>query len=559
MTRSKNILLLLACWLCSAWVSTPAGATTTAEEMNIDAKTWTSSVVLGWNLGNSLESKGNDETAWGNPMTTREMIKAVKAQGFNCVRIPVQWGCHLSDEKAMTIDSKWMNRVEEVVNYCLDEKMKVIINTHHEVWLEQHPFFAQQKENNEKLAALWKQIATHFKDYGPDLAFAGINETQVNWQAPTPEQADVVNSYNQTFINAVRATGGNNAERVLIVQTYSCNPDYGFQHFVIPNDPAKDRLCVEFHYYNPYNYCSGKEGSYYYWGQAFKDKGKISPDDESQLTKTFDKAKTLWADKGLGVIIGELGVSTHFTTDDRATQLDNEKYYLLQLVKEARSRGFAPIVWDNNTFGNGCEMYGIFNRNNHMSVDAPWLLQGLQLGAGLEPYKETAENGVFWEGDALLNWGEGLQLKIPANKFNSFTTKGRLMLTIEQVPSADYEQLQLMYGDWSGKVNFKIDGKNYKGSYDPKAAQGTNDRTYSLSLSFDAATLAKLQTKGLIMQGYGVRLKNVIIMPQGMTTAIFNLAMTDNSQQRCYDLTGRTVPDSFRGLIIKDRQLCLAR
>ena len=194
-----------------------------------------------------------------------------------------------------------------------------------------------------------------------------------------------------------------------------------------------------------------------------------------------------------------------------------------------------------------------------MSVDAPWLLQGLQLGAGLEPYKEKAENGVFWEGDALLNWGEGLQLKIPANKFNSFTTKGRLMLTIEQVPSADYEQLQLMYGDWSGKVNFKINGKNYKGSYDPKAAQGTNDRTYSLSLSFDAATLAKLQTKGLIMQGYGVRLKNVIIMPQGMTTAIFNLAMTGNGQQRCYDLTGRTVPDSFRGLIIKDRQLCLAR
>ena len=102
------------------------------------------------------------------------------------------------------------------------------------------------------------------------------------------------------------------------------------------------------------------------------------------------------------------------------------------------------------------------------------------------------------------------------------------MLTIEQVPSADYKQLQLMYGDWSGKVNFKIDGKNYKGSYDPKAAQSTNDGTYSLSLSFDAATLAKLQTKGLIMQGYGVRLKNVIIMPQGMTTAIFYLAMTDN-------------------------------
>ena len=184
MTRSKDILLLLACWLCSAWLAIPAGAATTAEEMNIDAKAWASSVVLGWNLGNSLESKGNDETAWGNPMTTREMIKAVKAQGFNCVRIPVQWGCHLADEKTMTIDSKWMNRVEEVVNYCLDEKMKVIINTHHEAWLEQHPFYAQQKENNEKLAALWQQIATRFKDYGPDLAFAGINETQVNWQAP---------------------------------------------------------------------------------------------------------------------------------------------------------------------------------------------------------------------------------------------------------------------------------------------------------------------------------------------------------------------------------------
>lgn len=523
MTKRKRIILLLAGWLCTVLMPAPAHATAMAEEMNIDAKTWASSVVLGWNLGNSLESKGDDETAWGNPMTTHEMIKAVKAQGFNCVRIPVQWGCHLSDKKTMTIDNKWMDRVQQVVDYCIDEKMKVIINTHHEVWLEQHPTYAQQKENNDKLAALWKQIATRFKAYGPDLAFAGINEVQVDWKAPTQEQADVENSYNQTFVNTVRSTGGNNSDRVLIVQTYSCNPDYGFQHLVVPADPAKDRLCVEFHYYNPYNYCSGKPDSYYYWGQAFKDKGKIAPEDESQLIKTFDRAKTQWADKGIGVIIGELGVSTHFTSDDRATQLDNEKYYLQQLVKEARSRGFAPIVWDNNHFGNGSEVYGIFNRNNNMSVDAPWLLQGLQLGAGIKPYQEEAKSPVYWEGDALLNWGEGLQLRIPATMFSNFTKNGRLMLTLEQVPSADYEQLQLMYGDWSAKVAFKIEGKTYKGSYDLKAAKGTSDRTYTLSLSFDASTLSALQTKGLVMQGYGLRLKNVIILPKGMGPTLFNL------------------------------------
>lgn len=529
MTRRKRILLLLAAWLCLGLLPTATHAATTAEEMGTDAKTWASSVVLGWNLGNSLESKGEDETAWGNPMTTLDMIRAVKAQGFNCVRIPVQWGCHLADEKTMTIDGKWMDRVQQVVDYCIGEKMKVIINTHHEEWLEQHPTYALQKENNAKLAALWTQIATRFKDYGPDLAFAGINEVQVGWKAPTLEQAEVENSYNQTFVNTVRATGGNNSGRVLIVQTYSCNPDYGFQHLVVPTDPAKDRLCVEFHYYNPYNYCSGNPDSYYYWGQPYRDKGKAAPEDEGQLVKTFDRAKAQWGDKGLGVIIGELGVSTHFTTNDRATQLDNERYYLQQVVKEARSRGFAPIVWDNNHFGNGSEVYGIFNRNNKMSVDAPWLLQGLQLGAGLEPYREEAASPVFWEGDALLNWGEGLQLRIPATKFDDFTPNGRLMLTVEQVPTADYEQLQLMYGDWSGKIAFKTDGKTYKGSYDPKAAKGTNDRTYTLSLGFDTATLAKLQTKGLVMQGYGLRLKNVVILPKGMAAAFFNLAMTDNS------------------------------
>ena len=406
-----------------------------AMDHDIDAQTWCKNVVMGWNLGNALESAGGDwdydnyawtnvwekdyakwETAWGNPKTTKEMIHALKEHGFNAIRVPVRWVPY-ADIETMEIDESWIARVKEVVDWCMAEDMQVILNTHHELWLESYPIYTMKEPLNGKLRKLWTNIATAFADYDGRLAFAGTNEVTVNWAAPTAENYDVQNSYNQTFIDAVRATGGNNAKRNLIVQTYATDPTYGLAGFVIPNDPTENRLSVEFHYYSPYSYCSGGKDSYFYWGKAFADKGKITPDgNEDTIANLFLKLRKEWWDKGLGIVMGEYGCSHHFTDDDKQTQEANEQYYLETLVSEARKNGFAAFVWDNNAYGNGSEKFGIFNRKNNMSVDAPFFLEGIKEGSKTQFVADVEYNEgdpdvgvggkVIWEGEELLKWGD---------------------------------------------------------------------------------------------------------------------------------------------------------
>ncbi len=366
------------------------------------AKQWNKEVTAGWNLGNQLEAtppsfdsesfaiyNADDadkaETGWGNPVVTKKMITAVKKAGFNAVRIPVRWQCHITNDKAMTISKTWMARVKEIVGYCLDNDLKVIINTHHDKWLEGRPFYINKEENCQKLALLWNNIANEFKDYDYRLAFAGTNEVHVKdiWGAPTAENLEVQNAYNQVFIDMVRATGGKNAKRHLIVQTYVCNPDFGLSNndFIIPHDSEEngnDYMSVEFHFYNPWDYCGA--GQYKYWGEAYKQYGEISPSNEQTLINYFDRIETAWSAKGLGVVIGEWGVTDHYTSSDIDRQHENAAYYCKVLVSEAGKRGFSTFVWDNNIFGNGEEKFGIFDRHANMKVKTPWILKGIQEG-----------------------------------------------------------------------------------------------------------------------------------------------------------------------------------
>ena len=221
------------------------------EGMTLSAQEWTRDVVMGWNLGNSLECP-KTETEWGNPKTTQAMIKAVAEKGFNAIRIPVRWINHVNNTSEMAVKPEWLARVKEVVDWALEENMYVIINSHHEDWYDRHPFYGQQEENNRKLRALWTSIATYFRDYGEKLIFAGTNEITVDWSAPSAEQQAVQNSYNQTFVDAVRNTGGKNYYRNLVVQTFACSPYHGLNGFTIPADKVEGRLSVEFHYYDPY-------------------------------------------------------------------------------------------------------------------------------------------------------------------------------------------------------------------------------------------------------------------------------------------------------------------
>lgn len=395
--KPKHIIVsLLALFIqaCSPDDVTPSGscsAQTTAQQ-------WNKEIRAGWNLGNQLEcgASGVDnesteisnpagsitsETAWGNPVVTRKLIKAVHDAGFDAVRIPVRWQHHITNPQAMSIDRAWMDRVKEVVDWCLEFDMKVIINTHHDKWLESRPLEKYREENCRRLALLWLNIASEFASYDHRLAFAGTNEVHErdDWGKPTPENLEVQNAYNQTFVDIVRSTGGNNLKRHLIVQTYVCNPEFGLydNDFIIPTDVegnGNNHMSVEFHYYVPWDYCG--EGKRLFWGEPYSAYGGSSAD-ELNMKTLFDKVAATWASKGLGVVIGEWGVTDHYQSSQADLGRQCISYYCNCLVSNARRYGFSTFVWDNNIFGNGADKFGIFDRRKNMAVKAEWMLRGI--------------------------------------------------------------------------------------------------------------------------------------------------------------------------------------
>ena len=533
-----------------------------SEGMNLSAIEWTRDVVMGWNLGNALESSGG-ETNWGNPKTTQAMIKAVADAGFNAIRIPVRWTEQLSDAQNMVVKDTWLARVKEIVDWALAENMYVIINTHHEAWLDRNPFYSKQQENNQKLYALWTCIATYFRDYGEKLIFAGTNETTVDWSAPNTEQQTVQNSYNQTFVDAVRDTGGKNYYRNLVVQTFACSPYFGLNGLTIPTDKVEERLSVEFHYYDPYEYCGSC--TYYYWGEAYKDKGRIlTSSTESTITNLFDRITNSWTKKGLGVVMGEYGVSNHYTSDDMQTQQENMQYYLKCVTGEARKHGFAAFVWDNNAFNNGPENFGIFKRWNNMAVGNTYFLKGITEGAGTEYVEpqyqgddETGDGLTVWEGDAMLDWGNGMQLTVPASLFEGKGNDVKLVLSYTQ-DYTDYDDIQLFYGDWSALLPYTVGENSYTGDFIPSNYYSTGSGTsHVTAFAFSEETLSVILQKGVVIQGHGIRLNKVTITtPTGISTIV-----GDNTKAfPIHTLDGKKVARTLPGhLYIQNGRKFIAR
>ena len=527
-----------------------------AMEHDVDAQTWCKNVVMGWNLGNSLEAEGT-ETSWGNPTTTADMIKSIKGEGFNAVRIPVRWGQHC-DMSTMTIDEKWLSRVKEIVDWCLAEDMYVIINTHHDLWLEHYPTNAKKTELNEKLGKLWTNIATAFADYDGRLAFAGLNEVNAegNWGlTPTQENYDVTNSFNQTFVDAVRATGGNNAQRNLIVQSYRCNPTMGLTNLVVPTDPTPNRLSVEFHYYDPYSYCSGAAGSYNYWGIAFSDKGTVTPDgNEKSLANFFLTIREKWWEQGLGVVIGEYGCSCHYTTADKVTQEANMQYYMKCLVSEARKNGFAAFVWDNNAYGNGSEKFGIFDRKNGMKVRTPFFLDGIKEGSSTQYVadvdynmtdKDFGEGGKkVWSGNQAIDWGK--PVTIPASEFKNFTTQATIVIYYDQDASSDYEDIQPCNSAWKS-MPFTVEGMSFSGDFNPRSFYGTSGKSHITPMIFTGAELNSLKSGGVIIQGHGITFTKIVLMDT--PNAIHLPTVNPDSDNTLYDLRGVKISNPQNGKV----------
>jgi hypothetical protein len=280
----------------------PTGMGSTAVQLAAKFK-------LGWNIGNTLEAIGG-ETAWGNPLITENYIKFVKQQGFNAIRLPCAWD-QFSDKTTAKIQDAWLNRVKQVVQYCVNNDMYVLLNIHWDGgWLDRNISKAKQDSVNAKQKAFWEQIATTMRDFDEHLMFAGTNEPP----AENAEQMEILTSYHQTFINAVRSTGGRNSYRVLVVQGPATDIDKTNDLMnTLPTDVVKDRMMVEIHYYTPSQFCLldgdaswGK--MFYYWGAGHH--SAIEPDrnatwgEEGDVNTAFGKMKTKFIDKQIPVIMG---------------------------------------------------------------------------------------------------------------------------------------------------------------------------------------------------------------------------------------------------------------
>jgi endoglucanase len=310
----------------------------------------------GWNVGNSLEAIGG-ETNWGNPMVTQALMNAVKAAGFKSVRIPVSWAQYADAND--TISPAWMARVTEVVNYARSAGLYAIINIHWDGgWMQ--PTYAQQAYVNGRLTRFWTQIANNFRNHDDYLLFAGTNEVMVDgdYGTPTVEYYTVQNSFNQTFVDAVRATGGNNATRHLVVQGYNTNIDHAYNFAAIPADPAANRLMMEVHYYDPFNFTINDASSIWQWGAIATDPNATETwANEPYVDAQFQKMKTRFIDNGVPVIMGEYGAILRTEYDSAGTY---RRYWDQYITESAHQRGLVPMYWDNGYTSN--HQMGLFDR-----------------------------------------------------------------------------------------------------------------------------------------------------------------------------------------------------
>ncbi len=302
---------------------------------------------VGWNLGNTFDCydfaswTSDGETAWGNPKTTAAMIKSVKDAGFNSIRIPVTWGDHMNGN---TIDSAWMNRVQEVVDYAYNEGMFVILNMHHDDYTWFTPNDTEYASDSAKLKAIWQQISERFRNYGDRLLFEGMNEprtvgTANEWMGGTAAERAVINKYEQDFVDTVRASGGNNAERTLVVTSYAASAvDSAINDVKVPSG---GNIIVSVHYYAPWKFADGQT-------TQFTDK------DKSELEATFGKLKSKFINSGTPVIIGEFGCVAAASDSVRSQYFD---YY----ISTAKKYGIKCFVWDNGV-SSGESSFGIFDR-----------------------------------------------------------------------------------------------------------------------------------------------------------------------------------------------------
>lgn len=358
----------------------------------------------GWNLGNTMDAS-DGETAWQTTTTTQAIIDLVKAQGFKSVRIPCAWNSFIDSQG--NIDWTRLDRVREIVDYCVNDGLYVILNDHwDDGWIEELGFSKSSNrywavddtdiaEKSARLQTLWTAIAEAFKNYDEHLIFAGLNEPFQNYDlfndVSTSVLTPILNTYNQTFVNAVRATGGNNAKRTLIFQGSGANIDKACEDiFEIPADidGQKGYLMAEVHFYDPYNFSLNESGTFYYWGVPNHVTGSsynATYGEESYVKQQMAKLRTKFFDHGVPVLLGEFAAQwrdlSSVADADQSKHNASVKYWYSTVVSEAVSNGIVPVAWDTNSPNqNGTSGTSTIIDRAKLSLFGTYAMQGILEG-----------------------------------------------------------------------------------------------------------------------------------------------------------------------------------
>ncbi|WP_058830907.1 cellulase family glycosylhydrolase [Paenibacillus polymyxa] len=331
------ILLLTSFASVAAAVETDGQAQPAAATGNMQS--YVEAMQPGWNLGNSLDAVGADETAWGNPRITQALIQQIAAQGYKSIRIPVTWDKHIGAAPNYTVESAYMNRVEEVVRWALDANLYVMINVHHDSWTWVSSMEPKHDEVLARYNALWTQIADRFKDQSHKLMFESINEPRFSEGGTTDEAKmnQMLHELNVSFHKIVRASGGKNATRPLVLSGLDASPAQAkisqlYNTITGLNDP---NLIATVHYYGFWPFSVNIAGNTTF--------DKVAQDDIIQM---FDNVYNTFVAKGIPVIVGEyglLGFDKHTGVIEQGEKLKFFEF-LTYYMKEKKVTG---MLWDN--------------------------------------------------------------------------------------------------------------------------------------------------------------------------------------------------------------------
>ena len=339
----------------------------TSQKLVWDMKT-------GWNLGNTLDATGGaglkSETSWSMPLTTKAMIDGLAASGIKTIRIPVSWSRHIIDTK-YTIDPKWMARVKQIVDWAIENDMYVILNIHHDNYDKNAKmpafsgFYPTNQNYDESLrfvCNVWAQISLAFNNgYDEHLVFETLNEPRLSgtdeewWYDQSSklsrEAMSNVNKLNQSILDTIRDSGGNNKKRIVACPSLQASPESAMAFsFEMPKDYDKSlkRLIVSVHMYTPYSFAMEAPGV-----------SKFSADVEKEYVNTFKRLNETFISKGYAVYVGEYGATNKNNLDDRVKWFGS-------FIKNSQKYGIACILWDNGVWqveGNDySEHYGFYNR-----------------------------------------------------------------------------------------------------------------------------------------------------------------------------------------------------